>query len=375
MNCRLVRAAQMCALTLAVSCRLPSASVRPISSSPAGIGCSGSSCGAARDSLVTVTYLGVSGLLIQHAGHVMLTAPFFSDPEFSKVRPRVRRLLRRNTPISADTNAINALLPRAARNASVILVGHGHYDHLMDVPFIATRHATSAIVYGSPTVRHILMGDTALRSHPGRVVAIDTTDAGTVDGEGRWIYSADSAFRFMALVASHAPAFNLGAFKYRFASGVVAADLDSLPHTAPEWKLGEPYAFIIDVLAGNIPVYRIYFQDAPSQPPLGFPPLSVLARRGIDLAVLCAATSSNVTYAPDSLLAVIKPREVLVTHWESFFRSQGAPVRVGAGTNLHEFVRSLRRSGIKSWVIPLPQTEFRFRENPPLEKRSAQAPG
>jgi hypothetical protein len=232
-----------------------------------------------------------------------------------------------------------------------------------------------AVIYGSPTVRHMLMGDAELRANPMRVIAIDTVDAGTTDRYGTWIYSADSAFRFMALVAAHAPAYNVGSFKYRFASGVVDTDLVTLPRTAAEWKLGEPYAYVIDVLTAGAPVFRIYFQDAPSDPPLGFPPKDVLAERPFDLAVLCAATSSNVPLTPDSLLAVIKPREVLVTHWESFFRSQGAPVRVGAGTDLHEFVRSLRRSGITSWVIPLPRAEFRFRERRTSGGRSAQAPG
>jgi hypothetical protein len=306
----------------------------------------------------------VSGLLIQHAGHVLLTAPFYSDLKFGKIRPRMTRLLRRNTPISADTTAIKTLLPASASKASAILVGHGHYDHLMDVPFIATRYATSAIVYGSPTVRHMLMGSQQLRSAPHRVIAIDTLSAGTVVRDGKWIYPPDSAFRFLALVATHAPAFALGSIKYRFASGTVVTDLDSLPRTAAEWQLGEPYAFIIDVLSAKVPVLRIYFQDAPSDPPLGFPSPNVLAQRRIDLAILCAATSSNVARAPDSLLAVIKPREVLVTHWESFFRSQGEPIRIGVGTNLRDFVHSLRRSGITSWVVPLPQTEFRFRERP-----------
>ncbi|HUR00090.1 MAG TPA: hypothetical protein VM166_11595, partial [Gemmatimonadaceae bacterium] len=210
-----------------------------MSSASGGIGCP-APCGVAPEDLITITYLGVSGLLIEHAGHAMLTAPFFSDLSFGKIRPRMTRLLRRNTPIAADTAAIKTLLPRAATTASLILVGHGHYDHLMDVPFIANRYATSAVVYGSPTVRHILMGDRELRSDPRRVVAIDTVVAGTSTREGRWFYSADSAFRFMALITSHAPAFAVGSLKYRFASGSVPTDLDSLPVTAAEWKLGEP---------------------------------------------------------------------------------------------------------------------------------------
>src|SRR4051812_21432464 len=243
MRSRSVRAMLLCALTFAGSCRTPG-SVRPMRADSGGIGCA-ARCSEPPDDLITITYLGVSGLLIQRGGHVMLTAPFFSDLSFGKVRPRMTRLLRRNNPIAADTAAIDALFPRAGRSASVILVGHGHYDHLMDIPLIANRYATAAVVYGSPTVRHMLMGDPELRSNPRRIITIDTISAGTATREGKWFYSGDSAFRFMALEASHAPAFKLGQVEYRFASGTVASDLDSLPRTAADWKLGEPYAFII----------------------------------------------------------------------------------------------------------------------------------
>src|SRR3982751_3624429 len=94
------------------------------------IGCQPSECGdPAR--LVSVTYLGAAGLLIQHEGHVLLTAPFFSSPSFDSVRPRVARLLRSGQRISSDTAVIERFLPKDADRATAILVGHGHYDHLM----------------------------------------------------------------------------------------------------------------------------------------------------------------------------------------------------------------------------------------------------
>jgi hypothetical protein len=309
----------------------------------------------------------VAGLLIEHHGHVLLTAPFFSNPPLAMVTPRLTRLLRSTPRVSADTQAIEKLLPRPADRATAILVGHGHYDHLMDIPYIATRRAITSTIYGGPSVRHMLMGDSALRSNGGqRVVALSLAVAGTKERRGVWFYTSDSAYRFMALVAGHAPTYRAWKRSYIFTPGSLDVDLDSLPHTAAEWKLGEPYAFLIDVLSDSTraPVFRIYFQDAPSEPPLGFPPSEILTERVVDLAVLCAATSSNVSNTPDSLLAVLKPREVMVTHWEDFFRSQMLPIQLSPGTDLGEFRESLRKSLPQSagWVMPLPQTTFRFRE-------------
>jgi hypothetical protein len=123
------------------------------------------------------------------------------------------------------------------------------------------------------------------------------------------------------------------------------------------------------------PVFRIYFQDAPSEPPLGFPPDDLLAERPVDLAILCAATSSNVSNTPDSLLTVLKPSQVIVGHWEDFFRQQTRPIRVSPGTNLLAFIMSLNRSlrGTR-WVMPLPQTTFRFREVDREYRTPASAP-
>jgi hypothetical protein len=357
--------AGLIAVFLLIGCRPPITISRQLESGGHAVGCT-AECGDS-SRVISVTFLGVSGLLIEHRGRVLLTAPFFSNPSLSMVRPRITRLLRSTPRISSDTSLIERVLPRSADRATTILVGHGHYDHLMDIPYIATRRAITSRIFGGPSVRHMLMGDSTLRSNGGqRVVAISLGEAGSKNRRGVWYYTTDSAYRFMALVAGHAPTYRALKNSYLFTPGSVDTDLDSLPHTAAEWKLGEPYAYLIDVLADDrkATVFRIYFQDAPSEPPLGFPPTEVLAERAVDLAVLCGATSSNVPNAPDSLLKVLKPSQVIVAHWEDFFRQQTLPIQPSPGTELGELRESLTKSLPPSvpWVLPLPQTTFRFRE-------------
>jgi len=358
--------APLIALLLVVGCRPPITIYKQVESRAHAVGCAGTECGDS-SRVISVTYLGVSGLLIEHRGRVLLTAPFFSNPSLRMVSPRVTRLLRSTPRISSDTMLIERLLPRLADRATVILVGHGHYDHLMDIPYIAVRRATRSRIFGGPSVRHMLMGDSTLRSNGGqRIVAISLGEAGSKNRRGVWYYTSDSAYRFMALVGGHAPTYRALSHSYLFTLGSVDVDLDSLPHTAAEWKLGEPYAYLIDVLSDDrrATVFRIYFQDAPSEPPLGFPPTEVLAERAVDLAVLCGASSSNVANTPDSLLKVLKPAQVIVAHWEDFFRQQTLPIQPGLGTELDELRESLTKSLPPSvpWVMPLPQTMFRFRE-------------
>jgi hypothetical protein len=351
-------------LLLALACRTATPIVYQVEPAPRpAVGCDGQpdECADA----VEVTYLGVSGFLIRWRGATILAAPSFSNPPLDRVAPSFFRLFRRAAPaIEPDTLAIERLLPPEADAASVILVGHGHYDHLLDVPHVAARRATRATVYGGPSVRHMLMGDPRLRAD-GRLVAILPDEAGTHERAGRWFYAPDSAFRFMALAADHAPTISIFGRGYGplFASGAVAHDLDTLPKRASDWKLGEPYAYVIELLGrgggGGAPAFRIYFQDAPNTPPLGFPPPD--ARRA-DLALLCAATSENVPHAPDSLVRVIQPRYALVGHWESFFRQQTLPLHLNPASDLDAFFGKLAaampaRSG---WLMPTPRTTVRI---------------
>ena len=354
-------------LLLTLACRTAAPVVYQVEPRPVpAVGCDGGA-GACAEA-VEVTYLGVSGFLIRWRGATILTGPSFTNPPLDKVAPSFFRLFRRAAPaIEPDTVAIERLLPPAADSASVILVGHGHYDHLLDVPYVATRRATRALVYGGPSVRHMLMGDSALRAGGGRrLVAIAPDEAGTHEGAGRWFYGPDSAFRFMALAADHAPTlalFGRGNGPL-FAGSAVDRDLDALPRRAGDWKLGEPYAYLIELLApgggagGGAPAFRIYFQDAPNTPPLGFPPPGGAP---VDLAILCAATAEHVPHAPDSLVRVLRPRYALVGHWESFFRQQTLPLYLNPTTDLDAFFGKLAAAmpARAGWYMPTPRETVR----------------
>lgn len=335
--------------------------VEPI---PRIIGCATEPCTADGND-VAVTYLGVSGFLIEARGRALLTGPSFTNPSLDSVTPTKYRWFRGRAPtIRSDTPLIDRLLPSAADKASMILVGHGHYDHLLDVPHIANTRARDAEILGGPTVRHMLMGDAALRASASRLVAISGNDVGRVDRVGRWFTSKDRTFRVMALEADHARTLNL--FQHwgvRFAEGTLDRDLTELPRRAEDWKLGEPYSYLIDVLDDDgAPVFRIYYQDAPNTAPLGFPPASLGGRR-VDLAILCVATARNVDpAAPDSLLKVLRPRYAIAAHWESFFRPQTLPIYLNPASDVDAFNVSLMKSmpADGQWAMPLPRTTLRF---------------
>jgi hypothetical protein len=328
------------------------------------IGCDASSCDSA-DTLVEITYLGTSGILVRYRGAALLTAPFFSKPMLKHVALSMIPLGANGFRMTPDTTLIERFLPASADNASAILVGHGHYDHLLDVAYITNHRAKSARVYGGASIRHMLMGDSALRADGGpRLMTILTSSAGTRERAGEWIYTDDRSFRFMPLVATHAPTVKRLGLSYHFADGRLSNDLKSLPVDASDWKLGEPYAYLIDVLAPGetAPRFRIYYQDAPSKPPHGFPPEGLLDERRVDLAIICAATSTYLDNVPDSLLKILVPRNVMVTHWESLFRRGTLSVQFNAAWDIDNFIERVKRGlpADSKWAMPVPQTVMNF---------------
>ena len=293
---------------------------------------------------VQVRYLGVSGLSIRIGKDHIITAPFYSCPGLGRVlqgsiEPR-RELILKLAPPLDDVQAV--------------LVGHSHYDHLMDVPVLAQeRLPKGCVIYGSRTAAHIL----AAAELEQRIEVVND-HAGDYDRPGTW-RPIGARFRIMALRSDHAPHFA----GIRVYDGVYDEDLEELPTSAGGWRLGVTFAYLIDVLdAGSSrPVFRIYYQDAAADPPAGIPP-PLHDGKPVDLAVLCTAAFHQVDRHPEAIIMATSPRFVLATHWEDFFRPQTEALAAVPGTDLEEFLRRLGRvmpRGGEHWM-PAPGTLFRF---------------
>ena len=340
-----------------IACR-PVVAGGPVPSSRM-IVCDTEECRAGQD--VEVTYLGVGGFMVRSNEKVLLTAPHYTSPAERLV---AKDLLGGSASIRPDTALIRRLFPEQAKSARTILVGHGHYDHLLDVPFIADSLAKEATVYGGPSVINMLMGDRGLRPD---LVAIAGKSVGTSEVSGDWITSPDGGFRFMALKSSHAPAYRLLSHPFNYSPGTVDTAYTTLPQHATDWKVGEPYAYIIDVLnASGAPVFRIYYQDSASDWPLGFPPPDLGAPR-IDLAIVCVPSSQYArSPAPDSLISRLNPRYVIASHWEHFFSPQTEAIRRNPTSDFGAFEGSMTRTLPKDaeWSMPYPGDRYRFRGRP-----------
>jgi len=310
--------------------------------------------GDAGDAL-ELTYLGAGGFLMRWNGHAILTAPFYSNPGLLQVGLGL--------PIAPDTELIDRHLPAVA-DVEAILVGHAHYDHLMDAVYVAEAHAPRAVFYGNQTMAHILAARPPLR---GRVVALDG-EAGDWWQAGRWRYVAGRSIRIMALRSEHAPHFaGLTMF-----GGSVDADQEQLPRTAYGWKEGQTFAFVIDFLDADGSVrQRIHYQDAGSNPPAGLPPpTGATFIDPVDVAILCAASFGQVDDYPEAVVRQLHPHTVILGHWESFFQSFERPLQAVPLTDTKEL--ALRLTAVMPegarWHTPRPGAKMRIC-SPPGGKR------
>jgi L-ascorbate metabolism protein UlaG (beta-lactamase superfamily) len=298
---------------------------------------------------VRFVYLGVGGWIIERGDDQVLAAPLFSNP--SLVRTGL-------LSVRSDTAIVDRhMAPHDVSEAKAILVGHAHYDHLMDVPRVARRHAPGAKILGSAVVRYTLGTWSGVAD---RVLEIDGL-AGDEARVGEWIVLGDG-LRVMALRSHHAPHFE----GYTLYKGSLDRPLTEEPRWASEWLDGPTYAFLVDFLGeGGSVEFRVYYQDAVSAPPRGFAPAALMAERPVDVAIFVPATFDQVDWHPEAFVENLGPRWVLLGHWENFFRPPEARTKSVVLSDIGHFQDRLDRvfSGT-SWLPEL-GTEFRF----PLPRR------
>jgi hypothetical protein len=320
---------------------------------------------------VRVTFLGTQGFLIKWRDRAVLTAPFYSNPP----------LLKLNEPIYVDEAEIERQLPGAwVADVEAILVGHSHYDHLMDVPYIALNKATKAKVYGSETMTRLLApafaGTDRLQSLSGKVdyrmcpgLAPCNKDNHGQEGEPVVVAGSGTTgtgVSVRALCSEHSPQF---ARLPTLWPGCRHQDDPALPSTAAGWVLGDTLAYLIDFVEDGRPVFRVYYQDSPTNRTLGYVHEGLSRKKPVDLDLLCAGAFDQVDDNPGGILRNTDPRYVLFGHWDDFFQVQSMGVRSLPATDVARLARRTQaalsaKPGEDRWWIPAPGAVFVFPVQP-----------
>lgn len=312
--------------------------------------------GCAGDS-VQLTYLGVGGFVLRAGDAALMTAPTFSNPGAFDVWWRWSEIESKPERVRAGLRGV------PLDGVAAILVGHAHYDHLLDVPTVVREHLPRARVYGSRTMQNILRGDPFLDSVGAAVSIADS--AGDATRRGRWVYLEGGRFRILPIRASHAPNWNLGTsrrWSWTIVKDSVPQPLKQLPRRARDWKMGQPYAYVIDVLdprQPRRPVFRLFYQDAASRRQDNVLPLPEPDDKRIDVAIVCVGSYGNIKRYPTSIIEAYAPRHLVLGHWEDFFR-RSSDLKVIIGTNTTALRDTLDGRMKGHWTTPSPGIPLTF---------------
>jgi L-ascorbate metabolism protein UlaG (beta-lactamase superfamily) len=241
---------------------------------------------ATRHNGVRVTYLGTNGYQFEFKGHTLLVDPYFSRVDLlsvaagSRIQPDISRVADGMRHLASGNCRLDA-----------ILVTHGHFDHLLDVPIIMSRRHTRLIASRSSI-------DLVRRLPDGGAISkrFDAVAAGDIRRIGPW--------KIRVLPATHDRLFGKVPFD-RYEQGSAGP-----PERASDWICGEPLAFLIEING-----QRIYIDSGgtPAQPP----PDESGSRR-MDLAILGMALPDSRARLP-AALERLQPRYVLPSHQDNFF--------------------------------------------------------
>ena len=258
------------------------------------------------ENTLQMVYLGAEGFVMRLGENALMTAPFFSN--FS-----IMELARSVSPKKDIIDRIYPNIPDGLVKA--ILVGHSHYDHLIDVPYIWNTYQPNTPIYGSETTKNLLLSVKDDKIPEEYIHVLDDEVDIYQYQLGKIIDIVPNIISIMPIESSHSSHL----FGYKLFKGKLTEPLKSPPKYAKDWVEGDTFAYLIKFKNGEKD-YTIYFQDAASSPPAGL--FNNFENTPVDLAILCVGGFSEAENYPEYILDALKPKKIILGHWEDFMASQ-----------------------------------------------------
>ncbi len=270
---------------------------------------------------IVVRFFSVGCFLVESGGTALLTDPFFSHLKLKRVV---------HGPVVPDPPQVEPYLPLMG-NVEAAVVGHAHYDHLLDLPAVAPAFAPRARIFGSTTMAHTFAPTGLSRE----VVVVN-------DRVGQWLEAG--ALRVLPIASGHpdnVPGIHL--FQKR-----LTEPRTEPPIKASDYQEGDTFAYLVD-----FPEHRVYVQTSSRGYPDGFFDPAILAERPVDVALL-AMDCANIQARGrgPSIIDFLAPRHVVFCHWGDFFRGKDEPRWEGVKVDLPRLTRNLPSTDRTTYTFP-----------------------
>lgn len=261
-----------------------------------------------------VTYLGTAGFIFSNADRTVVIDPFVSRP--SPLEMLTQRL-----------QSAPSLVRKHIPHADDVLVGHAHYDHVLDAPALCLQ--TGARLIGSRATMMV-----------GRAAGVPESQMFETSGRediqsGRWTLRGLPSRH--GKVAGRVP---------------LPGDITEPPRWPPrfnELRHGLVFNWVVDT--GSLRVVHIDSADFINE-----------ELRGVQADVVCLCAVGRrfrKNYVKDAV-RLLNPRWVIACHWDTMMTHIEETPELIPTVNLPGFVEEIRAAGAEPLVMPvLGRLEFR----------------
>ena len=269
---------------------------------------------------VNFKWFGTDGWEITFGNKTILFDPWFSrfDSGFltGKFNP--------NATLPLD----EALINQHVKRADQILIGHGHWDHMADVPYIAKK--TNAMVIGSETHANVMR---AAGVPEGKIVQVKGGEYMQFDG---YTIEVFPGIHSMGPTKKHAVPGHL-------------YHVPPAPTKIADLPEGDSLIYMITV-GGKFSIFLMSSANYNERAIAGLKP---------DVALIATIFANQIhDFSPRLLRALNYPKTLLPTHWDNFEAPFSEPPRdlrdtFGDSANIDLWVKEVKKLSPKSQVVTM----------------------
>ena len=257
---------------------------------------------------VRLQYLGTAGFVLSTPKQTVVVDPYLS-------RPGIRRTIL--FPLQTDRARIRRYIPEA----DLVLVGHAHYDHVLDVPELCRQ--TGATLIGSTDACNV-----------GRAAGLPEAQLRPTRGREDILFPGGLA---RAIPSQHGRVY--------FNREALAGTIEQPPPWPPRvnhLKQGQVFNWYIEMAGVRIvQIGSAQFFES------GFEDLEC------DVLCLCAIGRSYRPNYTREAIGLLRPKVVLPCHWDLFTTPVEEEACLLWRVDLPGFIKEIRDAGAQPVVLPL----------------------
>jgi L-ascorbate metabolism protein UlaG (beta-lactamase superfamily) len=270
---------------------------------------------------VNFTWFGTNGWEISFGNKIILFDPWFSRGVQTGF---LSGKFDSKTPLKVEDGLIDQHIGKADQ----ILIGHGHWDHLADIPYIQKK--TNAQVIGSETHANLMR---AYSIAEGKIVQVKGGEYMQFDG-----------YTIEVFPGIH----SMGPTKKFVVPGHLY-QVPAMPTTVGEMPEGDSLIYLITI-GGK---YRIFLMSTANYNE------RAIAGLKPDVALVASIFANQIhDFTPRLLKALNYPKILLPTHWDNFEKPLSEPPQdlralFGDPANLDLWVKEVKQVSPKSRVVTM----------------------